>query len=194
MVVEKSTVPVRTSETLNKIFEANGTKDGSHVEVLSSPEFLAEGTAIQDLLVGGGCCVVFSSSHQWTQFHLPTLCVCVVRLFHTDRRVCCAGLQARIRIPFPLNVKVTKTCQFPAFFSFCLMHAHPSELCTEGHMFTRQQKRNGERGEESAGLHVACLLHGRLKNGGGILVPWKRGWWFAKKITGKCKELGGGEL
>lgn len=56
IVVEKSTVPVRAAESLTKIFAANG---ASH-EVLSNPEFLAEGTAISDLerpdrvLIGGG--------------------------------------------------------------------------------------------------------------------------------------------
>ena len=57
IVVEKSTLPVRTAEALQKIFEGSGNKN-KH-EVLSNPEFLAEGTAIKDLfksdrvLIGG---------------------------------------------------------------------------------------------------------------------------------------------
>ncbi len=49
IVVEKSTLPVRTAETIQAILNAEA-KDGIHFEVLSSPEFLAEGTAIADLL------------------------------------------------------------------------------------------------------------------------------------------------
>ena len=48
IVIEKSTVPVRTAETINRILLSN--EDGIHFDVLSNPEFLAEGTAIRDLL------------------------------------------------------------------------------------------------------------------------------------------------
>jgi UDPglucose 6-dehydrogenase len=48
IIVEKSTLPVRTAETLQTILDSNG--NGVHFEVLSNPEFLAEGTAIDDLL------------------------------------------------------------------------------------------------------------------------------------------------
>lgn len=48
IIVEKSTLPVRTAETLQTILDSNG--NGVHFEVLSNPEFLAEGTAIEDLL------------------------------------------------------------------------------------------------------------------------------------------------
>ncbi|MDC1439437.1 nucleotide sugar dehydrogenase [Flavobacteriaceae bacterium] len=57
IVIEKSTLPVRTAEKIKEVLSSN-TK-GVHFEVLSNPEFLAEGTAIQDLfksdrvLVGG---------------------------------------------------------------------------------------------------------------------------------------------
>ena len=48
IVVEKSTLPVRTAQAIKSILH----NTGSHVkfEILSNPEFLAEGTAIQDLL------------------------------------------------------------------------------------------------------------------------------------------------
>ena len=58
IVVEKSTLPVRTAEKIKEILEKHG-KDDVHFEILSNPEFLAEGTAIQDLfksdrvLIGG---------------------------------------------------------------------------------------------------------------------------------------------
>ena len=57
IVIEKSTLPVRTAEKIKEILEHDSS--GIHFEVLSNPEFLAEGTAIQDLfksdrvLIGG---------------------------------------------------------------------------------------------------------------------------------------------
>lgn len=57
IVVEKSTIPVRTAESIRKMFSANGY--GERFQVLSNPEFLAEGTAVRDLeqpdrvLIGG---------------------------------------------------------------------------------------------------------------------------------------------
>ncbi|AWK06822.1 nucleotide sugar dehydrogenase [Flavobacterium crocinum] len=48
IIVEKSTLPVRTAETLQTILDHTG--NGVKFEVLSNPEFLAEGTAIEDLL------------------------------------------------------------------------------------------------------------------------------------------------
>jgi UDPglucose 6-dehydrogenase len=48
IIVEKSTLPVRTADAMDRILNAN--KKGIHFEVLSNPEFLAEGTAIKDLL------------------------------------------------------------------------------------------------------------------------------------------------
>ena len=57
IVIEKSTLPIRTAEKIKEILEDNSS--GIHFEILSNPEFLAEGTAIQDLfksdrvLIGG---------------------------------------------------------------------------------------------------------------------------------------------
>ncbi|WVF68339.1 hypothetical protein IAT40_003104 [Kwoniella sp. CBS 6097] len=48
IVVEKSTVPCRTADAMRTILEANS-KPGCHFDILSNPEFLAEGTAIADL-------------------------------------------------------------------------------------------------------------------------------------------------
>lgn len=47
IVVEKSTLPVRTAEAMERILNQN-TKN-IHFDVMSNPEFLAEGTAIADL-------------------------------------------------------------------------------------------------------------------------------------------------
>ena len=55
IVVEKSTLPVRTAAAMERILNSNGIK----FDVLSNPEFLAEGTAIEDMnspdrvLIGG---------------------------------------------------------------------------------------------------------------------------------------------
>lgn len=57
IIVEKSTIPVKTAETIKDILAAN--TRGVKFEVLSNPEFLAEGTAVADLqqpdrvLIGG---------------------------------------------------------------------------------------------------------------------------------------------
>jgi UDPglucose 6-dehydrogenase len=48
IIVEKSTIPVKTAETIKDILAANGR--GMKFQVLSNPEFLAEGTAVADLL------------------------------------------------------------------------------------------------------------------------------------------------
>lgn len=48
IVVEKSTLPVRTAQAIKSILHNSG--NGVKFEILSNPEFLAEGTAIEDLL------------------------------------------------------------------------------------------------------------------------------------------------
>ncbi|AFU68515.1 UDP-glucose dehydrogenase [Psychroflexus torquis ATCC 700755] len=48
IIVEKSTLPVRTAEALKDILHNTG--NGVNFQILSNPEFLAEGTAIDDLL------------------------------------------------------------------------------------------------------------------------------------------------
>lgn len=58
IIVEKSTVPVKTAEALQRVLSGNQ-KSGVEFTILSNPEFLAEGTAIKDLsepdrvLIGG---------------------------------------------------------------------------------------------------------------------------------------------
>lgn len=48
IVVEKSTLPVRTAQAIKNILENTG--NGVQFQILSNPEFLAEGTAVEDLL------------------------------------------------------------------------------------------------------------------------------------------------
>ena len=58
IVVEKSTLPVKTAAAIKNILDETGS--GVNFEILSNPEFLAEGTAMRDLevpdrvLIGGG--------------------------------------------------------------------------------------------------------------------------------------------
>lgn len=58
IVVEKSTVPVKAAESIKTILKTNKQR-GVNYQVLSNPEFLAEGSAIEDLfapdrvLIGG---------------------------------------------------------------------------------------------------------------------------------------------
>ncbi len=57
IVVEKSTLPVRTAEAMERILNSN--EKGIFFDVLSNPEFLAEGSAVEDMespdrvLIGG---------------------------------------------------------------------------------------------------------------------------------------------
>ncbi|MFN9024705.1 MAG: nucleotide sugar dehydrogenase, partial [Akkermansiaceae bacterium] len=58
IIVEKSTIPVKTATAIQTIISANSTTNATF-EVLSNPEFLAEGTAVSDMenpdriLIGG---------------------------------------------------------------------------------------------------------------------------------------------
>jgi len=58
IIVEKSTIPVKTATAIQAILAANSTSDATF-QVLSNPEFLAEGTAVADMenpdriLIGG---------------------------------------------------------------------------------------------------------------------------------------------
>ena len=65
IVVEKSTLPVRTAEAIKSILHNTGHHINFHI--LSNPEFLAEGTAIEDLLnpdrvlIGGESAIAIDS-------------------------------------------------------------------------------------------------------------------------------------
>ena len=47
IVVERSTIPVRTADVLKGIFRKNSSEN---IHILSNPEFMAEGSAVQDLI------------------------------------------------------------------------------------------------------------------------------------------------
>lgn len=48
IIVEKSTLPVKTAQAMERILKDN--KNHLHFDVISNPEFLAEGSAIRDLM------------------------------------------------------------------------------------------------------------------------------------------------
>ena len=50
VVVDKSTVPVGTAERVTAAIEAHGLEAGTHFDVVSNPEFLREGVAVEDFM------------------------------------------------------------------------------------------------------------------------------------------------
>ena len=50
VLVDKSTVPVGTSRRVTEAVEAHGLKAGEHFDVVSNPEFLREGVAVDDFM------------------------------------------------------------------------------------------------------------------------------------------------
>ena len=73
IVVEKSTLPVRTASAIKSILQHTGNK--VNFEILSNPEFLAEGTAIEDLLNAdrvliGGDDTPSGQEQRYFKFHL----------------------------------------------------------------------------------------------------------------------------
>ncbi len=50
ILVNKSTVPVGSAEKVRKVVEAHGLRSGSHFDVVSNPEFLREGVAVEDFM------------------------------------------------------------------------------------------------------------------------------------------------
>lgn len=55
IIVEKSTVPCRTAHSMRAVLEANASP-GVHFDILSNPEFLAEVSPIQVVLIMAGHC------------------------------------------------------------------------------------------------------------------------------------------
>lgn len=62
VVVVKSTVPVGTADKIEQIIKG-GKKQGIHIEVVSNPEFLSQGTAIRDTLNAARIVLGVQSAH-----------------------------------------------------------------------------------------------------------------------------------
>src|SRR5229473_3043668 len=107
VVVEKSTVPVYTSEWVRKIILRNGT-DPDSFDVASNPEFLREGTAVTDFLYPDRIVVGVDSER----------CASVLREIYrplTDgtyyQREDAVPQPDRARIPAPIIVTSTKSAE-----------------------------------------------------------------------------------
>ena len=71
IVIEKSTLPVRTAEAMHRILQSN-TK-GLNFDIISNPEFMAEGTAIDDLQ-NPGRVLIGAMENESGQKALETVC------------------------------------------------------------------------------------------------------------------------
>ena len=71
LIVEKSTVPMQTGGMLLRALATYGRKSGHHYYVASNPEFLREGTAIQDFMHPGR--IVVGVSDSFARDHLREL-------------------------------------------------------------------------------------------------------------------------
>ena len=77
IIVNKSTVPVGTGDAVAEILQAHGKKIGVDFDVVSNPEFLAEGTAVYDFMnpdrvVLGG--TNREAAEKVAQLYLPLRC------------------------------------------------------------------------------------------------------------------------
>ncbi len=71
IVVEKSTLPVKTAEAIQNILDNTG--NGVNFQILSNPEFLAEGTAMRDLAIPDRVLIGGDSSSQKGQEAIQAL-------------------------------------------------------------------------------------------------------------------------
>ena len=94
IVVEKSTLPVRTAEIIKKILHSslknNSSENAPTFSVLSNPEFLAEGTAINDLqnpdrvLIGGEDYSAINSLHEVYSFWVDPKKIITTNLWSSE--------------------------------------------------------------------------------------------------------------
>lgn len=71
IVVEKSTVPLRTAEQLDRVMRANF--GGKRFAIVSNPEFLAEGTAVTDFLKPDRILIGTRDGDDWARDKMATL-------------------------------------------------------------------------------------------------------------------------
>ena len=90
IVVEKSTLPVRTAETIQAILAAAQVGEDKSFAVLSNPEFLAEGTAINDLenpdrvLIGGNDAAALNALAEIYEHWVPSVKILRTNLWSSE--------------------------------------------------------------------------------------------------------------
>ena len=90
IVVEKSTLPVRTAETIQAILAAAQVGENKSFAVLSNPEFLAEGTAINDLenpdrvLIGGNDAAALNALVEIYEHWVPSVKILRTNLWSSE--------------------------------------------------------------------------------------------------------------
>jgi len=71
IIVEKSTVPLRTAEHLTRVLRAN--MNDKKFAVVSNPEFLAEGTAVEDFLHPDRVLIGTKNEDEWARVKMAEL-------------------------------------------------------------------------------------------------------------------------
>ncbi|KAJ6458997.1 UDP-glucose/GDP-mannose dehydrogenase family, central domain-containing protein [Mycena sanguinolenta] len=121
IVVEKSTVPCRTAESMRTILEVNS-KPGCHFDILSNPEFLAKGIAISALFKpdrvpigslqtaeGKDACLSKLTANAMLNQHISSVnalsAICDVTVANIDEVVNAVGYDSRVGHKF-LKVSV----------------------------------------------------------------------------------------
>ena len=98
LVIEKSTVPVQTGAQLRKHLSVHST-NGLRYDVASNPEFLREGTSVEDFLHPDRIVIGVDS---------PRAAELAARDLRTDR-------QAEVHLPNPCRLPKTEGTCFPGY-------------------------------------------------------------------------------
>ncbi len=90
IIVNKSTVPVGTGDAVAEILQARGKKVGVDFDIVSNPEFLAEGTAVYDFMqpdrvVLGG--TNRDAAEKVAQLYLPLRCTIMITDLRTAEMI-----------------------------------------------------------------------------------------------------------
>jgi UDPglucose 6-dehydrogenase len=102
IIIEKSTVPVRTAELAKDILRHNCPR--LSFSVLSNPEFLAEGTAVQDLLcpnrvlIGGDCAAAVSALASLYATWVPVQRIITTSLYSSELSKLCSNAMLAQRV------------------------------------------------------------------------------------------------
>lgn len=90
IIINKSTVPVGTGDSVAEILEQNGKKAGIDFDVVSNPEFLREGSAVYDFQQPDRV-VLGATNHEAAekvaQLYLPLRCTIMITDLHTAEMI-----------------------------------------------------------------------------------------------------------